>query len=271
MDAQAYWQENKSFLLAVAGGVLVFCGAWWGIERSAGARVRAQSLRISRASADLRKEMYGAAELERVEAENAALREALQALTQAAEFEVRERFAASSSVSAESRYLSTVHAVREELLQLAGRAGASLPKDLGLPAQAPTRSAELARTLECFDAVDRFVRHALDCGIARVEELKIGLDARVRSGKPIADLEQNVVRAKAVGRPGAVAQLLTALATDRYGDPLCLGSVSVMPSRSKLEEVTLELELLVLHPHGAQALLSGDGSAQAPEQGRRLP
>ena len=268
MDLHGVWQEHKPFLLSVAGGVVLFFGAWWGIDSSLGKNSRKEATRIARAQADLRKEFYSARDLQLAKGQNEALRAALGDLSAACEFHAREGFAAGKGASVESQYIATVYRVREELLQLAGRANLVLPKDLGLAAQAPTRPTELQRSLECLDAVDRFVRIALDCGYARIEEIKFTIDARVRSGKPIADIEQNLVRIKAVAHPRAIASSLIALRRPSQSERLLIKTLDVTPSRSKVEELVIELELAVLHPPGLADLSAPEGSGSGAAPGR---
>ncbi len=275
MDAQAIWQENKNFLLCAGGGLLLFFGIWWGIDTSLGQSARRESARIRRAQNDLRKEYYGARDLERTREENIALRSALDRLHALCDFKAREAFKASPGSAVESRYISTVYKVREDLLTLAGRANMALPKDLGLSAQAPTRPAELERTLECLDAVDRFVRLALDAGMARIDEIRVTIDPRVRSGRTIADTEENLVRIKALGDPRAIEACLVGL-RQTPGGPLLAKSIDVTPSRSKVDELTLELEVAVLHPRGDVALdddpaLASASSAPSQPSSKRSP
>ena len=80
MDFENYWQENKNFVLSVAGGALVFLIAFLVLDSSYGADLRGSAARLGREQAKLRQSYYTNADLGRVEEEHEALVAARTAL-----------------------------------------------------------------------------------------------------------------------------------------------------------------------------------------------
>jgi hypothetical protein len=260
LDLEGYWQENRRFVLSVTGGAVAFLIGWWAIDAYLGADLRALSGRRTRVQQELRAPMFQTTDLERAQAQNAALREATTALRAAAEFKPRERFTLAPGSSASSRYVAVVSEVREELLQRAGRAGLVLPHDLGLPTLAPTKDAEIQRTLEALDALERTLSLAIDSGCERVSSIRVRLDPRLVSGKPIDDLERSTVELRLEGASPPLARLLVLLQQPRADGTLLVQRAEMTPLRTARDEMRLDLELAVTHPHGVGAV-----SAEAEE------
>ena len=254
MDLEGYWQENRRFVLAVTGGAVAFLIGWWAIDAYLGADVRSLQARRARVQAELKDPKFQTEDLDRAEAQNKALREATTTLRAAAEFKPRERFTLEGGTSASARYVAVVSAVREELLQRAGRAGLVLPHDLGLPTLAPTKDAEIQRTLEALDALERTLSLAIDSGCERVSSIKVRLDPRIVSGKPIDDLERSAVELRFEGASPPLARLLVALQQARPEGVLLVQRAEMTPLRTARDEMRLDLELAVTHPHGVGAL-----------------
>lgn len=250
MDLDGYWQENKRFVTSVAGGGLAFLIGWYVIDSNLGGELQRMQARRARLQGDLAEPMYGTSDLDRAKAENEALRKALGELREHTEFQAREAFALRADQAPSSRYVSVVSLVRETLLQDAGRAGLVVPADLGLPTLAPTREAEIERTLEALDAVERFVRLAMAARVQRIDQIRVRLDSRLLAGKPIADLERTQIEITLTGPSEPIVRLLELCAEPVDGRTLLVGRAEVKDARGKRNEVRLELELAVTHPHG---------------------
>jgi hypothetical protein len=175
-------------------------------------------------------------------------------LREQTDFRARPPFALESGDTPSSRYVSAVAAVRDSLLQDAGRAGLVVPPDLGLPTLAPTREAEIARTLEALDAVERLVRHAIAARVQRIDQIRIRLDARLLAGKPIADVERSEIEVAISGPSEPIVRLLELCAEPVEGRALTVRRAEIKDARGKRNEVRLELELAVTHPHGLGAV-----------------
>jgi len=259
MDLDGYWQENKRFVTVVAGGAVLFLIVWVLIDNNLGDQLSRMQARRMRLQQDLAEPMFGNADLERARAENEALRGALAELREHSEFRAREAFAPSAGEAPSSRYVSVVSSVRETLLQDAGRAGLVVPADLGLPTLAPTREAEIERTLEGLDAVERLVRLAMAARVARIDQIRMRLDSRLLAGKPIADLERTEIEVTLTGPSEPIVRLLELCAEPVDGRTLLVRRAEIKDARGRRNEVRLELELAVTHPHGLGAVEDVEG------------
>ena len=254
MDLEGYWQENRRFVLSVTAGAVTFLIGWWAIDAYLGDDLRSLRSRRARVQQELSEPKFQANDLERAQAQNAALRAATETLRASAEFKPRERFTLASGASASSRYVAVVSEVREELLQRAGRAGLVLPHDLGLPTLAPTKDVEIQRTLEALDALERTLTLAIDSGCERVATIKVRLDPRLVSGKPIDDLERSALELRLEGPSPPLARLLVLLQQPRADGVLLVQRAEMTPLRTARDEMRLDLELALTHPHGVGAL-----------------
>jgi hypothetical protein len=250
MDLDGYWQENKRFVTNVAGGGLAFLVLWWLIDTNLGDDLRRMESRQRNLRSDLAEAMYANADLDRAQAENDALSASVTALREHSDFRARPDFALRAGEAASSRYVTVVAQVRDTLLLEAGRAGLVVPADLGLPTLAPTREAEIERTLEALDAVERLVRLAIAARVQRIDQIRIRLDSRLLAGKPIADLERTEVEIALSGPSQPIVRLLELCAEPVDGRVLLVRRAEIKDARGRRNEVRLELELAVTHPHG---------------------
>lgn len=254
MDLDGYWQENKRFVTSVAGGGVAFLVLWWLVDSNLGDNLRRMEARRTRLRSDLAEPMYANADLERAQSENDALRASVAALREHSDFQARPEFALRPGEAPSSRYVTVVSGVRDTLLQDAGRAGLVVPADLGLPTLAPTREAEIERTLEALDAVERLVRLAIAARVQRIDQIRIRLDSRLLAGKPIADLERTEIEFALSGPSEPIVRLLELCAEPVDGRVLLVRRAEIKDARGRRNEVRLELELAVTHPHGLGAV-----------------
>lgn len=250
MDLNTYWQENRRFLSTVGICLVLFFIAWAVIDGSLGGDLRGQRARLARVQRDLKKPLFNSSEQQVAAAENKALREAVATLAAAVEFTPRPGFALEPGVSPSSHYFAVVSDVRDDLDTRAGRAGLALPKDLGLPALSPTREQEIVRFLEGLDVVDATVQLAIEVGCERIERIRIGLDSRLLSGKAIADLEKTIIELRFLGPSEPMVRLLQLLQREHDGRTFKVEGVEVRSSRSRNDEVRMDLSLVVAHLHG---------------------
>lgn len=248
MDFSNYWQENKRFLVSVGVGVAVFFGAWAAIDGYIGADLRAQRARKSRVESELRAPLHSAADLESVTAENEALRKACDELRKGLEFVPRAEYRLDKSTSATSRYFTMLERTREDLKRRAGRAGLALPPDIGMPAVAPTKEAQLARYLEALDAIEQLVSAAIASGCQRVDKLTVRLDPALLSGKPIAGIERTLVEAHFSGAALPLSRLVCSLQDPKGVRVLPVDRADFAPSRTRGSD-DVKLELVLLLPH----------------------
>lgn len=249
MDLNNYWQENKRFLSFVGIGLAAFLVAWYAIDSSFGAELRATRATRARREADLRQPMFAAADLERAKSQHDALVRACETLRGSVDFVPRPEFRLEKGQPASSRYFAVLERTRDELKRLGSRAGLALPLDLGLPAVAPTKEAELARYLEALDAIDQLVRSAARVGAARIDQLRVKLDPRTLAGRPFDDIEKTLVEVRLVGPALPLARLVAALQDPGTNNArtLLIERADVEPARLKNDHVRLELVLVVAH------------------------
>jgi len=260
MSAQDWWQENKLFALATAGGGVVFLIGVMLVQTFYG-----DDLAKARRSVDLTnrklgsESMYGKAARDEAEARNQALQQAVTALKDAVHFVPRPFWSLDAKRgTASSQYFAAVAATREDLLQRAGRANARIPEELGLPALSPTKDGEIERYLAALDLVDRAVRTALAQGVARVDRIDIRLDPRLGSKDGVGRIEKTRVLFALSGAPKPLVDFLAATQDPSStggvegGAPLTVEKVELAPARNKADEAALEVVFIVARVERAE-------------------
>ena len=253
MDLNEYWQENKRFVMLVAGGLLAFLTGEMLISSLIGDDVRATQSALVRRQGELREERFSTADLDRAREQNEALKQALETLRAGVDFEPRPDYVVAAQAASPTQYFSRVTAVRDELLREAGRLDVRLPEDLGLPALAPTKPAELERHLEALDLIERVVRLAFQHGVPRVERITIRLDPGLGSRKGTGPVERTQVEMRLSGPSDSLVRLLAAT-QDGKGQPLLVGELEMVPERTKTDEARLDVTFLVARLKGADVV-----------------
>ena len=92
MDLGAYWQENRRFVLTVGAGVVAFLVGFWVENALFQGKIVGAQRAIQLGKNKLAELRFTSADLTEVEAENAALRTAVERLTTAARFAPRPEF-----------------------------------------------------------------------------------------------------------------------------------------------------------------------------------
>ena len=251
MDFNGYWQENKRFLIATGVGVLVFFIGWMMIASFFGDELSAQQRRLKGLQSDLKQPMYSSSDLAAARKENEALEEVYRQLAEWVEFEPREEFELRDGDAASSRYFGVVSDVRDDLITRCSRAGVAFPDDLGLPKLAPTREQEIARYLEALDVVEATLQMGIEVGCERFDRIRIDLDPRLLSNRPIEDLAKTLIELRLVGAAPPMVALLGLLQQERDGRVLLVERVHVQPARNAGDDVRMDLVLAVAHLHGS--------------------
>jgi tetratricopeptide (TPR) repeat protein len=243
MDLNEYWQENKRFLVATTSGVVLFLAGTMVVDRAFRGELLALQRSSASAAAKLRTEsMYDANALAEAQKDNEELAKTVGILTQATAFQARAGFRLDPKAgAATNQYFAAVSRVREELLRLAGRGNLRLPDDLGLPALAPTREAEIERYLEALDLVDRAVRLALANGVQRIDKIEIRLDPKLASRQGVGELEKTRVEVSASGRPAPLVHFVSASQQPgKDSGPLLVEKAEIQVSRQSADEAVLQ-------------------------------
>ena len=250
MDFDGYWQENKRFLVATAAGVVLFLIGWMAIASFFGDELTSQRRRLKSVQADLKRPMYTSADLSSARAENEALERVFSELAERVEFEPRPEFALRPGDAPSSRYFGVVSDVRDDLIVRCSRAGLEFPDELGLPKLAPTREQEIARYLEALDVIEATLQMGIEAGCERFDKLRIDLDPRLLSNRPIDDLEKTLIECRLTGSAQPMVTLIGLLQQERDDRVILIERVNVQPSRTAGEEVRMDLVLSVAHLHG---------------------
>lgn len=249
MDLSNYWQENKRFLTIVGACVLAFFIGMMVIDAMFGAELAAKRRELGRTQNELREQRFTPADMDVAEEQNEALLAVAATLSEAVEFAGRDEFALTDDQPPPNRYFAVVSRVREELRAAAGRAGMSIPDTLGLPALAPTKDQEIQRHLEALDVIEQALRIGIECGVERVDDIRIKLDSRLVSGRSISDLEKTLIELRLVSAPVPLTRFLVQLQDPRHGRVLLVERAEIQPVRAKNDELRLDVVLSACHLH----------------------
>jgi hypothetical protein len=250
MDVDAYWQENKRFVLAVAGGALLFV-VGFAVETAVfqdgilAAQRTAQKYRN-----DLKAAQYTAQDLAEVEAENAALKASVERLTAAANFQPRPDFVPAPGVPVANHYLRTFSRVREELEQRANRAGLALDEALGMPELSPTVESEIVRYLEALDVVESVADLAIRARVKRMEKIQVRLDPARSSRQGVGPIERTRVQLSLAGSSAAIARVLAwtqrpETSDGQGGRVLAIDQLETSRAAGKAGEVRLDVTFVI--------------------------
>lgn len=250
MNVNDFWQENKRFVVTVAGAVVVFFTGVMVINSVFGDDLALQLSKQTRLEATLAGPLFQQSDLDVLRTENRALVSAHETLTQATVFVPRADFAPDAGSLAQ-RYFEVVARTRDALLPTAGRAGIPVPENLGLPALAPTKDEQIVRHLEALDLIDRVLRLAFEAGIGRVEALEIKLDPRLVSGKPLEGLEKTLVTFKLRGNAESLVRLSLLCASTGQAKQGVLERCEFLSGGAREDEARLELVLAAARLHQA--------------------
>lgn len=249
MDFENYWQENKNFVLSVAGGALAFLILFLVLDSTYGSDVRMGRGRVSRERGKLSQSFFDQRDLGRAQEQNKVLMESSETLGAKALFVPRPGFSlVEGAASNSNQYFGRVDRVQRELTLLAGRARCVLPDGLGLEALKTNDREVIARHLEALDLLDRALRRAIDAGIDRVMRVEVSLDPGLNSRAGLGRIERTRLSLRMVGDPPAVADFLLRTQSTKEG-PLLVDSYDARVSPGRVDEVTLDLVLLVVHLH----------------------
>lgn len=245
MDLEEYWQENKSFVAQVAGGLLVFLIGLAVVQKTVGAEYKSQRRAVISAESDLRKlksSGFDRNALDRIKADNKALNSAVASLRERLRFEVRDDFKATGRTVSAGDYLTAVTAVRERLLPAAGRKGVTIDATLGLPELSPTRPDEIERHLEALDLIERVLTACIDEGVREIPRMRIRLDPGLRGRKGLGRIERTKIEIEMRGDNATILRVLAR--TQREGTPLALDSLEMDANRQRPDEARAQVTLL---------------------------
>lgn len=245
MDLEEYWQENKSFVAQVAGGLLLFLIGLAIVQKTVGSEFRSVRREIGSAESKLRKlksEGYDRSALDRIKDDHEGLNAAVAELRERVRFQAREEFRTAPGSATPSAYLSAVTEVRERLLPAAGRRGVTIDPTLGLPDLSPTRPDEIERHLEALDLIERVLSLCIQEGVREVPRLRIRLDPGLRGRKGVGLIERTKVELDLRGDNAAILRVLAR--TQRGAEPLAIESLEMDANRQRPDEARAQVTLL---------------------------
>lgn len=247
MDASAYWQENKRFVVAVGAGAVLFLIAF-AVEGSMFAGSLSSAKReIQKHKDALRQSQYSATDLAAAEQENAALRQATSTLVEAARFRPRAEFVPqASSGPASNHYLRVLTRVREELGMRAARAGMEFDDSFGMPELSPTNEGEILRYLEALDLVESVGDLALRARVERIEKIQVRLDPALTSREGVGSIERTRVQMSVAGPSLALTRLLAWTQRPAPGGRVfAIDKLEMLPARGKKDELRLDVTFVI--------------------------
>lgn len=255
MNLDALWQRNRRFVLGFLGGVLGFFLLLWIFTSSASSRQDAASRSISRASLDLRSEMYGEAQERETQQRLSELR-ALNADLGARALPVwRKEFRLPQGKAPAQYYIELTGALRQDLIAWALRNDCDVDETLGLPPVSPTQQQAVERVLRGLDVSERVVRLAVEYGARSVEKMNIAERSRRAGNARGAVLDLTPVEIEVVFEGVSPAPFLRALlAEGENGRPIGLAGIEVSPPNPRKRErrVLLEFAAGVMPETGAE-------------------
>ncbi|HEX6883978.1 MAG TPA: hypothetical protein VF530_11400 [Planctomycetota bacterium] len=258
MDVGAYWQENKRFVLCVGAGAILFLIAYGFETAHFQGRINAANRAIQGKKNELRNMQFTSADQGEAEAENAALRAALDQLTAAARFQPRPEFVPDPTAgSGANHYVRTVSRVREELSLRANRASLGLDSSLGLPELSPTLEREILRYLEALDLVESVADLAIRADVDAIDKVQVRLDPGHSARTGVGPIERTRVQMTLTGSSLALTRLLAWTQRPPPGgrvfpiDQLEMAGARNQPGRVRLDVTFVLVRVQELEP-GAQ-------------------
>ena len=247
MDLGAYWQENKRFVVTVGSGALLFL-IGFAVEKSLyQGKINAAQRAIQLNKNQLKELKFSSEDQRAAEAENVALRAAVEKLTTSAAFHPRPEFVPDPAAgSSANHYLRTLTRVREELLQRASRASVDIDPKLGMPELSPTVESEILRYLEALDLVEVVGDLAIRARAERVDKIQVRLDPKHGTRAGVGPIERTSVQMIVTGTSLAVTRVLAW--TQRPppgGRVLPIHQLETSIAKGKTDEVRMDVTFVI--------------------------
>lgn len=247
MDLGAYWQENKRFVVTVGAGALLFL-IGFGIESSIFKdKINAANRAIQLNKNQLKELQFSSADQQEAQAENDALRAALERLEAAADFEPRPEFVPDPAAgSSANHYVRQLSRVREDLGQRANRASLEFDLSLGMPELSPTLEREILRYLEALDLVETVVDLAVRARADSIDKIQVRLDPGHSSRGGIGPIERTRVQLSLTGSSTALTRILAQTQRpERGGRVLPIDQLEMSAARGRPGQVRLDVTFVI--------------------------
>lgn len=267
MSVEETWQENKSFILALAGGALVFFIAWLLITSSFEEDIERDLATARRArSQESRQRLPSGA---KAEAEDAlrALKASLQNLERELAYQPRAGFSPESATkAADIHFNEIVQKLLVEVVEPAASLDIRIARDLGLGGVTPRSNADRAWYLAGLDVVHRIALVGVASGVRSIDPIAISAPPKATRSRPTTPyLREITVTFTAHGRPEAIDALLRGLV--RPGERLALERATITSMEAAknaarfdgedIVRLEAQIKALLLDPQGDPATSTG--------------
>tara|TARA_R110002095_G_scaffold146426_4_gene126658 strand:+ start:2344 stop:3117 length:774 start_codon:yes stop_codon:yes gene_type:complete len=250
MDLENYWQENRKFVLTVAGGALVFLIAFLYVDSAFGDARRTAARRLGQVQNDLKEPRFNNNDKSLAERENEALLAATDTLKQAVAFESRPEFTLRPNMGSEnSQYMGRIARMQNELAVQASRARVVLPEGLDIEPLKTSDTTLIERHLQGLDLLSRLVALSIEAGVDRVVSCKIELDSGLSSRDGVGAIERTRVQVRLTSDPPAAGRFMALTQSDRFGKPLVVDTYDVQRAAGNRDEVKIDATFLVVRLH----------------------
>ncbi|MHC4945558.1 MAG: hypothetical protein ACYTG7_21300 [Planctomycetota bacterium] len=202
MDLTTLWQEQKTFILYVIGGLLVFflgqalISSLYGVDES---RRRVQSLESSlrRTPAPAR------SQLDEVRDRNEDLNARYETAVEHVAFRPDPKYVLSPKEKPDIQYDRLYNEARDTLVEGAKTLNITVDDSLGMPELSPTRRSEIQRALTALDIVTRVALLAIEAHVSQVDSIAMVPEAGRRQKSFVREQR---VKFKMKGTSAAMAE-----------------------------------------------------------------
>jgi len=264
-----FWQENKRLVTFAGGGLLLFLIGILIVDGLYGTETRTKERSVARSASELRQVRYQGADRDQAEAENGALLDALEALSERAVFQPRPEFSleGGSAQNASQRYVLELERVRLMLGTLAGRKRISLPQGLDLEMVATNSVDTLERHLAALDLLERALTLAIEYDVKQIRRIRVQLDSAFISRRGTGPIEETTVEIEAISTPASITDWLQATQTLAQGQVLPIRKVEARLAAAKFDELRASVTFSAVRLHLSDELAERVGE-RSTAQGR---
>jgi hypothetical protein len=263
LDLSELFEENKKFILGVAGAAVVFFIA----DRIVSDDAEATTRKADAIVRDLQRESYPvAADTQKAARLKKELEARLAESTKRLAYAPDEGFdVAPSARDADLQYNALFRRVREEVVDGAAAYDIDVDPTLGLPEVSPSQPDEISRYANALDVVRRVSLLAIDAGVRSIGPITVskGSIGRFRSSESF--LEELEITVRITGGMSSVGEVVEALSRPDSLVPIQSATLSLeSEKRGPATGVSAELRLTALHVSPDKPLDAGK-----PRGGRR--
>ncbi len=212
MDFEEIWQENKSFILMLLAGVVVFTIAYFIVDGSFSSEIRSNRSRATTAEKRAEQQKLPSGAVRSIERRLAEIEDELQHL----ESELAYRPSAGFTLVGVSRspdiyFNEMVQKLLKERVEPAASLDIRIPADLGLGSITPKTTAEREWYLNGLDVVSRCCLAGMAAGVEAIEPIRISKmpkKSRTDRNEATPYLRPLLVKMTVKGKPSAIDNML---------------------------------------------------------------